>query len=95
MNMYRTKINHKATANHNTNVITEFDNLAYVSGPLSQWVKIYYLCSKLEKYITTVPKGYKTDLVFFYQISRTQQKKRHSNQMIGAPRNGPQKCAPQ
>jgi hypothetical protein len=95
INMYRTEMKHKTTTNHNTNVITEFDNLAYVSGPLSQWVRLSYFCSKLNKYITTVPKGYKTDLVLFYQISRTQQKKRHSNRMTEAPRNGPQRCAPQ
>jgi hypothetical protein len=66
MNMYRTEIKHKTIANHNTNVITEFYNLAYVSGPLSQWVRLSYLFSKINKYITTVPKGYKTDLVLFY-----------------------------
>jgi hypothetical protein len=58
-------------------------------------VRLSYFCSKLNKYITKVPKGYKTDMVFFYQISRTQQKKRHSNWMTRAPRNGPQRCAPQ
>ena len=86
---------HKTTTNHNTNVIMKFDNLAYISRPLSQWVKLSYFYSKLNKYITTVTKGYKIDLVLFYQISRTQQKKRHSNRMIRAPRNGPQRCAPQ
>jgi hypothetical protein len=35
INMYRTEMKHKTTANHNTNVITEFGNLAYVSKPLS------------------------------------------------------------
>jgi hypothetical protein len=65
INMYRTKMKHKTKANHNTNVITEFDNLAYVSEVLSQWVRLSYFCSKLNKYITTVPKGYKPDLVLF------------------------------
>jgi len=35
MNMYKTEMKHKTKTNHNTNVITEFDNLAYVFGPLS------------------------------------------------------------
>jgi hypothetical protein len=39
--------------------------------------------------------GYKTDLVMFFQISRTQQKKWHAKRMTGAPRNGPQASAPQ
>jgi hypothetical protein len=33
INMYRTEMKHKTTTNHNTNVIMEFDNLAYISGP--------------------------------------------------------------
>ena len=73
----------------------EFKNLAYVSGPLSEWVRISYFYSKLNKYIILVPKGYKIDLILLYQISRTQLKKRHSNRMTEAPRNGPQRCAPQ
>ena len=76
-------------------MITEFENLPDVSGPLSQWVRFFYLCSKLNKYITTVPKGYKTNLVLLYHILRTQQKKLHSNWMNGAPRNDLQRCAPQ
>jgi hypothetical protein len=59
-------MNHKTTTNHNTNVIMEFDNLAYVSDPLSQWVMLSYFCSKLNKYIKTVKKGYKNNLAFFY-----------------------------
>jgi hypothetical protein len=33
LNMYRTEMKYKTTTNHNTNVIMEFDNLAYVSRP--------------------------------------------------------------
>jgi hypothetical protein len=33
INMYITEMKYKTTKNHNTNVIIEFDNLAYVSGP--------------------------------------------------------------
>ena len=95
INMYRNKMKHKTTTNHNTNVIMEFDNLTYVSEPLSQWVRLSYFCSKLNKYIATMQKGYKTDLVLLSQISRTQQKKRHSNRMNGTPKNGPQRCTPQ
>jgi hypothetical protein len=93
--MYITEMKHNKTTNHNTNVIMDFDNLPYISRPLSQWARLSYLCSKLNKYITTVPKGYKNDMVLFYHISRTQRKKRHSNWMTGAPKNGPQRCAPQ
>ena len=66
-------------------------NIAYVFGPLSLWGRLLYFYSKLKKYIATVPIGYKTDLVMFFYISRTQQRKR----MSGAPRNGPQASAPQ
>jgi hypothetical protein len=31
--IYRYEMKHKTTTNHNTNVITEFENLAYVFGP--------------------------------------------------------------
>jgi hypothetical protein len=93
--MYRSEIKHKQQKSINTNVITEFDNLASVSMSLSQWVRLSYFCSKINKYIPTVPKDYKNDLVLFYQISRTQEKKQHSNRMTKAPINGPQRCAPQ
>jgi hypothetical protein len=65
INMYRTEMKQQTTKNHNTNVITKFDNIAYVSGLLSQWVRLSYFCSKLNKYITVVPKSYKTDLFLF------------------------------
>ena len=68
---------HKKIANHNTNFITKFSYLTYVSGPLSQWVRLSHFCKKINKYITIVPKGYKNDMVFFYEISITQQKKWH------------------
>jgi hypothetical protein len=50
---------------------------------------------KLKKYITTVPLGYKTNILMFFHIFRTQQKKRHAKWMIGAPRNGLQAASPQ
>jgi len=31
--MYKTEMKQYTTTNHNTNVIIEFDNIAYVSGP--------------------------------------------------------------
>jgi hypothetical protein len=62
---------------------------------LSQWGRLLYFCSKIKKYIAVVPLGYKDDLVMFFQISRTQQKKRHAKRMTGAPRNGPLASAPQ
>ena len=54
MNMYSTKMKHKKTVNHNTNMITKFNNLAYIFGPLSQWVRLSYFYSKLNKYITSM-----------------------------------------
>jgi hypothetical protein len=75
--IYRSRNKHEETTNHKTTkLITEFGNLAYVSKPLSQWVRIYYLCSKLQNYIINVPNGLQTNLVLFCQISRTQQNRR-------------------
>jgi hypothetical protein len=51
------------------------DKIAYVSRPFSQWGRLLYFCSKLKKYIAQVPLGYNIDLVMFFHISRTQQKK--------------------
>jgi hypothetical protein len=42
-----------------------------------------------------MPNGYKTDLVMFFQISRTMQRKRHAKQTSGAPRNDPTTSPPQ
>jgi hypothetical protein len=53
-------------------------NFAYVFGPLSLWGRLLYFYSKTQKYITVVSNGYKTDLVMFFQISRTLQRKRHA-----------------
>ena len=41
---------------------------------------------KCSKYIAAMPNGYKTDLVMFFQISRTLQRKRHAKRTSGAPR---------
>jgi hypothetical protein len=62
---------------------------------LSQWGRLLYFYSKLKNNIVAIPLGYKTDLVMFFQISRTQQKKWHTKWMTGAPRNGPQASTPQ
>jgi hypothetical protein len=80
MYMYRTEMKHKTTTNHNTNVITKFDNLAYISGPLSQWVRLSYLCSKLNKYIIVVPKGYK---MICSCSTRSQEPNRRNDTQIG------------
>jgi len=37
----------------------EFDNIAYVSGPLSQWVRLSYFSSNLQKYVRKVSNGLK------------------------------------
>jgi hypothetical protein len=47
IHIYRSEKKHKQRRTINTNVITEFDNLAYVSGPLSEWVRLSYFCLKL------------------------------------------------
>jgi hypothetical protein len=54
-----------------------------------------FLFKAKKKYIVAVPIGYNNDLVIFFQISRTQQKKRHAKRMTEAPINGPQVSAPQ
>ena len=82
--------------NHNTQIDNRVrHNFAYVSGPLSLWGRLLYFCSKSQKYISTMPNGYKTNLVMFFQISRTLQRKRHAKRTSGAPRNGPTTSPPQ
>jgi hypothetical protein len=71
-------------------LITEFDTIfAYVSGPLSLWGRLLYFCSNSKKYIAAIPNGYKTDLVMFFQISITLQRKRNAKRTSEAPRNDP------
>ena len=62
-------------------------NFAYVSGPFSLWGRLFYFCSKAQKYITAVTNGYKTDMFIFFQISRSMQRKQHAKWMSEAPRN--------
>jgi hypothetical protein len=40
-----------------TNLLTEFGKIAYISGPLSQWVRLSYFSSKLQTYIRKVSNG--------------------------------------
>jgi hypothetical protein len=47
MHIYRSEINHKQQQTINTDVITEFRNLAYVFETLSQWVRLSYLFSNI------------------------------------------------
>jgi hypothetical protein len=47
MHIYIYEIKHKQQQTINTNVIMEFNNLAYISGLLSQWVRLSYLYSNL------------------------------------------------
>jgi hypothetical protein len=42
-----------------------------------------------------MPNGYKTDLVMFFQISRTMQRKRHAKRTSKALRNDPTTSPPQ
>jgi hypothetical protein len=53
---------HKEQQTITRRLITKFDNLAYISGPLSRWVRLSYFCSNLQKYIIKVPNGLQTDL---------------------------------
>jgi hypothetical protein len=41
------------------------------------WERLLYFRSNAQKYIAAIPNGYKTDLVMFFQISRTMQRKHH------------------
>jgi hypothetical protein len=45
---------------------------------LSLWGRLLYFFSKDKKYIAAMPIGYKTNLVMFFQISRTLQRKQHA-----------------
>jgi hypothetical protein len=83
-------------ANHNTQIDNGVrHNFAYVSGPFSLWGRPLYFCSKAQKYITAMPNRYKTDLVMFFQIFRTMQRKWHAKRTSGSPRNGPTTSPPQ
>jgi hypothetical protein len=57
--------------------------------------RLLYFCSKAQKYIAAIPNGYKTDLVMFFQISRTLQRKQHAKRTSEAPRNDPTASPPQ
>jgi hypothetical protein len=50
---------------------------------------------KTQKYIAAMPNGYKTDLIMFFQISRTMQRKWHAKRTSRAPRNGLTASPPQ
>jgi hypothetical protein len=67
IHMCRSEIKHKTVENHNTNVITEFGNLAYVFGPCLGGLCLFLF--ETYKYIMIVPKCYKNELFVFYQIS--------------------------
>jgi hypothetical protein len=64
-NIYRSGNKHK---NQQT-ITTKVDNGVRQSrlrlGPLSQWVRLSYFSSKIQKYIIKVPNGLQTDMVVF------------------------------
>ena len=77
-------------------MITEFDTKLPTSpGLCLNGGGFFISVQNLKNYIAVVQLGYKTDLVMFFQISRTQQRKRHAKWMNGVPRNGLQVSAPQ
>ena len=53
-------------------LLMKFGNIAYVSRPLSQWVRFYYFSSEIQTYIRKVLNGLQTGLNVFYYTSRTQ-----------------------
>jgi hypothetical protein len=57
---------HKEQQTITTRLIMKFDNLAYIFGPLSRWVRLSYFCSNLQKYIIKVPSGLQTDLAVLF-----------------------------
>jgi hypothetical protein len=57
--------------------------------------RLLYFCSNAQKYISAMPNGYKTDMVMFFEISRTLQRKQHTKWMSRAPRNDPTTSPPQ
>jgi len=73
----------------------EFDKIAHVSGPLSQWVRLSYFSSMLQKYIIKVSKWLQTSLVVFCLTSRIQYNRRHWKRLSVAPGIGLQSLLPQ
>jgi hypothetical protein len=57
------KVSTKNQQTITTKLLTEFDKIAYVSGPLSQWVRLSYFSSMLQKYIRKVSNGLQNGLV--------------------------------
>jgi hypothetical protein len=49
-----------------TKLLTKFDKIAYVFGPLSQWVRLSYFSSILQKYIIKVSIELQDGLVVFF-----------------------------
>ena len=47
-------------------LLTEFNKIAYIFGPLSKWVRLSYFSSKLQKCIRKVSNGLQTGLVLFF-----------------------------
>jgi hypothetical protein len=60
------KVSTKNQQTITTKMLKEFDNIPYISRPLSQLVRLSYFSSKLQKYIRKVLNGLKTGLVMFF-----------------------------
>ena len=76
-------------------MLTKLGKIAYVSGPLSQWVRLSYLSSMIQKYIRKVSKGLQTGLALFFSTSRIQHNRRHWKRLSVAPGIGLQSLLPQ
>jgi hypothetical protein len=58
--IYRSRNNHKETTNHNNKIDNGVrQSRLRLHGPLSQWVRLSYFSSKLQKYIIKVKMAYK------------------------------------
>ena len=76
-------------------MLTEFGKIAYISGPLSQWVRLSYFSSMLQKYIRKVSKGLQIGLAVLCSTSRIQHNWRHWKRLIIALGIGLQSSPPQ
>jgi hypothetical protein len=76
-------------------LITEFGTTLPTSLGLFSVGRLLYFFSRAQKYIIAMPNGYKTNLVMFFQISRTLQRNWHAKRMSRAPINDPTASPPQ
>jgi hypothetical protein len=59
------KIGTKDQKTIKTKLITKFGNIAYISQPLSKWVRLSYFSSTIETYFIKVSNGLQYGMVVF------------------------------